>query len=66
MELIDIVDEHGKPTGIVLDKDEAHEKNLLHNEVGVFVINKNREVLIKNTVLTNGDYVQVMSILEKL
>lgn len=26
MELIDIVDEHGKPTGIVLDKDEAHEK----------------------------------------
>ena len=47
MELIDIVDEHGKPTGIVLDKDEAHEKNLLHNEVGVFVINKKREILLE-------------------
>lgn len=31
MELIDIVDENGNFTGQVMDKEEAHDKNLLHN-----------------------------------
>lgn len=47
MELIDIVNESGIPTGTVMDKDEAHKKNLLHNEVGVFVINNNKEILLE-------------------
>lgn len=47
MELIDIVDEKGIPTGEVIDKDEAHEKNILHNEVGVFIINDKHEILLE-------------------
>ena len=47
MELIDIVDKNGKPTGEVMDKEEVHNKNLLHNEVGVFIINKNKEILLE-------------------
>lgn len=47
MELIDIVDENGNFTGQVMDKEEAHNKNLLHNEVAVFIINDNEQVLLQ-------------------
>lgn len=47
MELIDIVDENGNFTGQVIDKEEAHDKNLLHNEVAVFIINDNKQVLLQ-------------------
>lgn len=66
MELIQIVDENGRFTGEIMDKEEAHDKNLLHNEVATFIINDNKqillkkEVLIKDLILTNGLYVLVM------
>lgn len=47
MELIDIVDEEGNFTGEVMDKDEAHDKNLLHNEVAVLIINDKGETLLQ-------------------
>lgn len=47
MELIQIVDENGKFTGEVMDKEEAHNKNLLHNEVAVFIINDKKQVLLE-------------------
>lgn len=47
MELIDIVDKNGIPTGQVMDKDDVHNKNLLHNEVGVFIINDKGEILLE-------------------
>lgn len=47
MELIQIVDENGDFTGVVLDKEEAHDKNLLHNEVAVFIINDYNQVLLE-------------------
>lgn len=47
MELIDIVDEKGNFTGQVMDKEEAHDKNLLHNEVAVFVINDKCQILLQ-------------------
>ena len=47
MELIQIVDENGNFTGEVMDKEEAHDKNLLHNEIGVFIINDNKQVLLQ-------------------
>ena len=47
MELIQIVDKKGNFTGQVMDKEEAHDKNLLHNEVGIFIINDKREVLLQ-------------------
>lgn len=47
MELIDIVDETGKKTGEIMDKDEVHNKNLFHNEVGVFLINDKKQILLE-------------------
>ena len=50
MELIEIVDENGNFTGQVLDRKEAHDKNLLHNEIAVFVLNdKNQGLLQKRS-----------------
>lgn len=47
MELIDIVDENGNFTGEVLEKEKAHDRNLLHNEIACFVINSNKEILLQ-------------------
>lgn len=47
MELIEIVDKDGNFTGQVIDKEEAHDKNLLHNEVAVFIINSKKQVLLQ-------------------
>lgn len=47
MELIDIVDKNGNFTGEIMDKEEAHDKNLLHNEIAVFVINNKKQVLLQ-------------------
>lgn len=47
MELIDIVDENGNFTGEVMDKEEAHDRNLLHNEIAVFIINDNKQILLQ-------------------
>lgn len=47
MELIEIVDKNGNFTGQVMDKEEAHDKNLLHNEVAVFIINDEKQVLLQ-------------------
>lgn len=47
MELIEIVDKDGNFTGQIMDKEEAHDKNLLHNEVGIFIINDDGKVLLQ-------------------
>ena len=47
MELIQIVDENGKFTGEVVDKDYAHDHNLLHNEVAIFILNSKGETLLQ-------------------
>ena len=47
MELIEIVDEYGNFTGEVVDKDYAHDHNLLHNEVAIFIINSKGETLLQ-------------------
>lgn len=47
MELIQIVDKQGNFTGQIMDKEEAHDKNLLHNEIAVFIINDNNQVLLQ-------------------
>jgi len=47
MELIEIVDRDGNFTGKIIDKEEAHDKNLLHNEVAVFIINDKKQVLLQ-------------------
>ncbi|MDE5539880.1 MAG: NUDIX hydrolase, partial [Bacilli bacterium] len=47
MELIEIVDEKGEFTGEIIDKEEAHDRNLLHNEVATFIINDKSQVLLQ-------------------
>lgn len=47
MELIEIIDEQGNFTGEVVDKEYAHDHNLLHNEVAVFIINSKGETLLQ-------------------
>ena len=34
-------------TGEIMDKEDAHNKNLLHNEVGIFIINDKNEILLQ-------------------
>ena len=46
-ELVEIVDELGISTGLVIDKEEAHDKNLLHKEVSLFIINSKKEILLE-------------------
>lgn len=52
MELIKIVDANGNFTGEIMDKEEAHDKNLLHNEIAVFIINNNKQVLLQKRSTT--------------
>lgn len=47
MELIQIVDENGEFTGEIIDKEIAHDKNLLHIEISVFIINDKNQVLLQ-------------------
>lgn len=47
MELIEIIDENGNFTGEVVDKEYAHDHNLLHNEVAIFIINDKGETLLQ-------------------
>ena len=47
MELLDIVDEQGNYTGETMEREKVHDLNLLHWEIGVFIINNNKEVLLQ-------------------
>lgn len=51
MELIKIVDKNGYDTGEILEKEIAHNRNLLHNEISVYVINDNKEILLQKCSL---------------
>lgn len=47
MELLDVIDKDGNPTGEVLDKTEIRERNLLHKVVCLFIINSKNQVLLE-------------------
>ncbi len=46
-EMVEIVDIYGISTGEIVEKETAHDKNLLHKEVGLFIINSNNQVLLQ-------------------
>lgn len=55
-ELLEVVTEEGIPTGVILSRKEIHEKNLLHNEIAVFIINREGKVLLqKRSKLKKGN-----------
>ena len=52
MELLRVVDKNGNFTGEIFDREYIHDNNLLHNEVSVFILNSNKEILLqKRSVL---------------
>ena len=40
MEILDIVDEEGKPTGSMISREEAHRKGILHRTAHVWIVRK--------------------------
>lgn len=46
-EYLEIVDENGNPTGEILERSEAHKRNLLHNEIAVLLVNDSGETLLQ-------------------
>ncbi|MFA9466227.1 MAG: NUDIX domain-containing protein [Velocimicrobium sp.] len=47
MEFIDIYDNLGQKCGMTFEKDEAHNKALIHKGVCVWIINSNDEILLQ-------------------
>ena len=52
MEILDIVDESGSPTGETIDRETAHAKGILHRTAHVWLLrrrNGRTEVLLQKT-----------------
>ncbi|UKI27903.1 MAG: NUDIX hydrolase [Bacilli bacterium] len=47
MELLRVVDKQGNNTNEILEREELHNRNKLHNEVTIYIINNNNEVLLQ-------------------
>ena len=47
MELLEVMDEKGNPTGEILQREIIHDRNLLHNEIAVYIINEKKQVLLQ-------------------
>lgn len=47
MEFIDIYNDLGQKSDIIIDKNEAHKKALIHKGVCVWIINSNNEILLQ-------------------
>lgn len=54
MELIDVVDENNKLTGIVLDRKAIHEKGLWHRQVSCWIMNKEGKLLFQKRAVTKN------------
>jgi len=52
LELLEIVDNDGNSTSEILDKSLAHDRNLLHREIGLFIFNSKNELLIQKRSAT--------------
>ena len=47
MELLDVVDENNKLTGIALERKEIHEKGLWHRQVSCWIMNEKGKILFQ-------------------
>ncbi len=52
MELLDVLDENGNPTGKVENKDVIHDTGLWHKEVAVLIQNEKQEYLVQKRAAT--------------
>lgn len=51
-ELLDVLDEHGEPTGQVLPRREVHTQDLWHRLANVWIVNSKGEVLLQKRSAT--------------
>ena len=47
LELLRVVDKNGNNTNEILEREELHNRNKLHNEVTIYIINDKEEVLLQ-------------------
>ena len=59
MELLDIVDENGEPTGEVRDREEIHSKGLLHRTSHLWIVRDNDKQLRFYIKLAEDNRVEV-------
>ncbi len=52
MELLEVLDKNGDPTGEILDKDIIHTKGLYHREVALILLNKKGQILLQKRAST--------------
>ena len=46
-EMIDILNNLGQKNGVIMEKNEAHQKGLIHKTICVWIINSNNELLLQ-------------------
>ena len=51
-EILDVYDEHKKPTGEIVGRNEAHRNGVCHIAVGVYIVNKNKQILLQKRAAT--------------
>ena len=56
LELLDVLDERGNPTGEVLPRDEVHSQGLWHRTVHVWITNANGQVLLQQRSFKKADH----------
>ena len=56
MEFFDVLDEEGKKTGAIVERNEAHAKGLRHRVVQVWVLNSNHQILLQKTSPNKDSY----------
>ncbi len=55
-EQIDVLDENGNKTGVIVSRKEAHAKGLWHQTADVWVYNSKREVLLQKRSMERESY----------
>ncbi len=56
MEYIDIFDENNKPIGTTKEKTQAHEDGDFHRTAHIWIINKNKELLLQKRSATKKSH----------
>ena len=56
MELLEVLNENGIPTGEILDKNKVHKEGKYHKEVALILLNKKGEILLQKRSSTKEKY----------
>jgi len=62
MELFEILDKHGKPTGEVVDKTKLHKINLWHRAAHVWITNSKGELLLQKRAVIVANHADMWDI----